>query len=118
MNTFKFIFSRLFINLLIAIVVTISSNPHSYSVSDSVFASQFDGNYPYVKKFKISAYYSPLPCQNKYATGSYQGDIRLNGSGVNSADGTPVYPGMIAAPKTYIIWYKNGYSRSRNCSSS
>lgn len=55
----------------------------------------------YTKTFIISAYYSPLQGQQKYVTGSYAGDIRLNGSGVNGADGTPVYPGMIAAPRTY-----------------
>jgi peptidoglycan hydrolase-like protein with peptidoglycan-binding domain/3D (Asp-Asp-Asp) domain-containing protein len=55
----------------------------------------------YQDMFTISAYYSPLPGQDRYVTGSYEGDIRLNGSGVNSADGTPVYPGMIAAPSSY-----------------
>lgn len=60
-----------------------------------------DDLFPYVKTFTISAYYSPCEGQSKYVTGSYEGDIRLNGSGVNGADGTPVYPGMIAAPKTY-----------------
>ncbi len=55
----------------------------------------------YKAMFTISAYYSPLPGQERYVTGSYEGDIRLNGSGVNSADGTPVYPGMIAAPSSY-----------------
>lgn len=62
--------------------------------------------YPYTKTFTITAYYSPLPCQVRYATGSYTGDIRLNGSGVRSADGTPVYPGMIAAPRTYAFGTK------------
>jgi peptidoglycan hydrolase-like protein with peptidoglycan-binding domain/3D (Asp-Asp-Asp) domain-containing protein len=57
--------------------------------------------YPYTKLFGITAYYSPLPGQSKYVTGSYQGDIRLNGRGTNGADGTPVYPGMVAAPRTY-----------------
>ncbi len=55
----------------------------------------------YQDMFTISAYYSPIPGQERYVTGSYEGDIRLNGSGVNSADGTPVYPGMIAAPSAY-----------------
>jgi peptidoglycan hydrolase-like protein with peptidoglycan-binding domain/3D (Asp-Asp-Asp) domain-containing protein len=63
-------------------------------------------SYPYDQGFVTSAYYSPLPCQDRYVTGSYQGDIRLNGSGVNSADNTPVYPGMIAAPKTYPFGLK------------
>lgn len=29
----------------------------------------------------VTAYYKPLPNQKKYATGSYKGDLRLNGSG-------------------------------------
>ena len=58
------------------------------------------------RTFIISAYYSPLPGQQKYVTGSYAGDIRLNGNGTNGADGTPVYPGMIAAPKTYAFGTK------------
>jgi len=62
--------------------------------------------YPYTQTFVISAYYSPLPCQNKYVTGSYEGDIRLNGHGVHGADGTDVYPGMVAAPKTYVFGTK------------
>lgn len=55
----------------------------------------------YVQTFIITGYYSPLPGQEHYATGSYESDIYLNGNGTNGADGTPVYPGMIAAPKTY-----------------
>jgi peptidoglycan hydrolase-like protein with peptidoglycan-binding domain/3D (Asp-Asp-Asp) domain-containing protein len=51
--------------------------------------------------FVISAYYSPIKGQAKYVTGSYSGDIRLNGGGVHGADGTDCYPGMIAAPKGY-----------------
>ncbi|MBI4975337.1 peptidoglycan-binding protein [Candidatus Peregrinibacteria bacterium] len=58
-------------------------------------------SFPYEHTFTISAYYSPLPCQQRYATGSYESEIRLNGNGVHGADGTPVFPGMIAAPKIY-----------------
>ncbi len=60
----------------------------------------------YTKTFLISAYYSPLPNQIKYVTGSYDGDIRLNGDGVKAADGTEVYPGMVAAPKSYSFGTK------------
>lgn len=56
--------------------------------------------------FTISAYYSPVQGQNRYVTGSYAGDIRLNGGGVRGADGTPVYPGMIAAPSTFAFGTK------------
>jgi len=60
----------------------------------------------YQKTFTISAYYSPIPNQERYVTKSYEGDLSLNGSGVNSADGTPVYPGMIAAPSAYAFGTK------------
>ncbi len=53
------------------------------------------------RMFTVTGYYSPLPNQNFYVTGSYEGDIRLNGHGVRGADGTPVFPGMIAAPSSY-----------------
>jgi len=50
-------------------------------------------------KCVLTGYYSPLPDQARYVTGSYASDIRLNGGGIRGADGTGVYPGMIAAPK-------------------
>lgn len=53
------------------------------------------------RTFTITGYYSPLPNQNFYITGDYASEIRLNGQGIAGADGTPVYPGMIAAPYTY-----------------
>ena len=53
------------------------------------------------RKLLVTAYYSPLPDQNFYIRGSYEADVRLNGRGTNGADGTQVYVGMLAAPKTY-----------------
>lgn len=70
-----------------------------YNNSEEAQADELE--YPYTQTFTITAYYSPLEGQEYYVTGSYDGDIRLNGSGVNSADGTPVYPGMVAAPSVY-----------------
>lgn len=61
---------------------------------------------PYTDTFIISAYYSPLPNQAKYVTGSYEKDKRLNGNGTNGADGVQVYPGMLAAPKSYAFGTK------------
>lgn len=92
---------------LIALAVLVVT-PFSSFHGDLAEAEGFENSeenlgisYPYTYTFTISAYYSPLPCQEKYATGSYEGDIHLNGNGVHGADGTDVYPGMIAAPKTY-----------------
>ncbi|MFA6305323.1 MAG: peptidoglycan-binding protein [Candidatus Gracilibacteria bacterium] len=98
------------INAVPVIVVTLLSffalSPLSSFGGDLAEAEGFqvsaDGvSYPYTDTFTISAYYSPLPCQQKYATGNYEADIRLNGHGVHGADGTDVYPGMVAAPRSY-----------------
>lgn len=56
---------------------------------------------PYQQDFVITAYYSPLPDQCCYVQGNYDEEKMVNGEGTNGADGTPVYPGMIAAPKSY-----------------
>jgi peptidoglycan hydrolase-like protein with peptidoglycan-binding domain len=53
------------------------------------------------QEFVITAYYSPLPNQERYSLGSYAADVALNGQGIRGEDGTPVYPGMIAAPEEY-----------------
>ncbi len=92
---------------VLAISPYVASHSDLYE-ADSFVASAEESNelYPMTQTFSISAYYSPLPCQSYYVTGSYEGDIRLNGSGVNSADGTPVYPGMVAAPKSYAFGTK------------
>jgi len=52
----------------------------------------------YERVFRVTGYYSPLPGQSRYVTGSYAGDIRLNGKGIMAADHTPVYLGMAAGP--------------------
>jgi peptidoglycan hydrolase-like protein with peptidoglycan-binding domain len=58
---------------------------------------------PRKQTFVVTAYYSPLPDQCCYARGGYEEDIVFNGKGTHGADGTPVYPGMIAAPPTYAF---------------
>lgn len=63
-------------------------------------------NGPRVQYLDITAYYSPQPDQQYYVTGSYASDIALNGSGIHGADGTPVYPGMVAAPSVYAFGTK------------
>lgn len=58
---------------------------------------------PYEVDFVITAYYSPLPNQCCYVKGGYTADRILNGNGIAGADGTKVYPGMIAAPGSYAF---------------
>jgi len=62
--------------------------------------------------FVITAYYSPLPDQLKYTTGSYAWDIRLNGEWHTTASWNNVFPGLLAWPsnypfgtKIYFEWY-------------
>lgn len=101
------------LDLVLLLGVFLAFKPFNVAFGDKVFADQLNGTdvtsdtsadtvkFPYTKTFIISAYYSPLPCQQHYHTGSYASEIALNGNGTNGADGTEVFPGMIAAPKTY-----------------
>ena len=77
--------------------------------TSSVFASEDieEENYDfYYQDFVVSAYYSPLPNQSRYLRANYEAEIRLNGRGTNGADGTAVFDGMIAAPKSYSFGTK------------
>lgn len=58
---------------------------------------------PYEQEFVITAYYSPRSGQCCYVTGGERPDRVLNGEGKVGADGTSVYPGMIAAPASYAF---------------
>ena len=60
----------------------------------------------YERNILVTGYYSPLPDQEYYATGSYWGDIKLNGRGILAYDETPVYLGMAAGPPSMGIGTK------------
>jgi peptidoglycan hydrolase-like protein with peptidoglycan-binding domain/3D (Asp-Asp-Asp) domain-containing protein len=115
--------ARIAIVLLFTSILAIPYAKASDTVTDSVPQTLSSGNivtadvnedvnetesttYPRKQTFIISAYYSPIQGQNKYVTGSYSGDIKLNGGGVHGADGSNVYPGMVAAPKGYAFGTK------------
>ncbi|MCT4592523.1 MAG: peptidoglycan-binding protein [Candidatus Gracilibacteria bacterium] len=82
--------------LALALLVFISSSTES-------IAAEYKGK---KQTFVVSAYYSPLPGQENYLRRTYDAEIRLNGSGVNGADGSGVFMGMIAAPRNYSFGTK------------
>ncbi len=51
--------------------------------------------------YVVTAYYSPLPNQEKYLTGDYESEKRLNWQWIAWASWKSVYSWMLAAPKTY-----------------
>lgn len=51
--------------------------------------------------FYVTAYYSPLPNQNRYTTGTYWWDVRLNGEWKHTASWKWVFTGLLAAPRNY-----------------
>lgn len=67
---------------------------HLFSFSSQAYANE-------ETYFVATAYYSPLPGQSRYTTGSYAWDIRLNGEGHTTASGKEVFPGLLAGPKNY-----------------
>lgn len=87
--------------VLMFAVQTLSTSALTLTMDEAMQEAEETTQHYYIQTFIISAYYSPLEGQENYATGSYSGDIYLNGNGTNGADGTEVYPGMIAAPKKY-----------------
>lgn len=100
---FLFLTFDVLVAFILLLILSIPATPayYDFAIADDLENNVSNINYPYNKTFTISAYYSPIPCQSRYVTGSFDGDKRLNGNGVSGADGTPVYPGMIAAPRTY-----------------
>lgn len=54
----------------------------------------------------VTAYYSPLTGQKRYEMGSYQAEIRMEGSGTHGASGIPVFDGMLAASKDFSFGTK------------
>lgn len=51
--------------------------------------------------FVVTAYYSPLPNQDKYLTGNYESEKRLNWQWIAWASWKSVFSWMLAAPKSY-----------------
>jgi len=88
------------IGLLLSIISTGTALAQTIEPVDSLELAEPTGQ-AYEKASICSAYYSPLPGQGRYATGTYAGDIRLNGNGVHGASGMAVFPGMVAAPSVY-----------------
>jgi len=77
------------------------------SMTPTNMAPEAEAAFAYGKRtFIVTAYYSPLPGQSFYVKGSYAADKRLNGEGIAGASGTPVFPGMLAAPKDYAFGTK------------
>jgi 3D (Asp-Asp-Asp) domain-containing protein len=67
-------------------------------------------------KVVSTAYYSPLEGQSRYATGTLDGDRKLNGQGVRTADGTAPYRGTVAAPPVYAfgtMLYVDGFGAGK-----
>ncbi len=71
------------------------------TVAHAVAENPFTAGIPFEQDLVITAYYSPLPDQCCYVKGSFEDDVILNGEGHHGADGTAVYPGMVAAPPRY-----------------
>jgi len=58
-----------------------------------------------VKKMEVitTAYYKPLANQSRYATGSFRGDIRLNGSGKITSSGKKPRAGITVSADPRVL---------------
>jgi|GEM_PF-2322731 len=78
----------------------------SDSMTEEAIEDLISSGRVYERNILVTGYYSPLPDQEYYATGSYWGDIKLNGRGILAYDETPVYLGMAAGPPSMGIGTK------------
>ena len=69
-------------------------------------ASSFNLSRCTPKKFKVTAYYSPVPGQAFYYSGNYKDEVTLNGFGTHGASGKRVFHGMLAGPANYAFGTK------------
>lgn len=90
-------------SIFVALSMLVSSVPSVIAQEGPTVAEKMAAGEPYEQEFVLTAYYSPLPDQCCYIKGSLEADKILNGQGTNGADGTEVYPGMIAAPPSYLF---------------
>ncbi len=83
------------------IATILSSIPVTIAGAQTGVEEKMDAGEPFTQDLVLTAYYSPLPDQCCYVKGGFREDVILNGQGTNGADGTEVYPGMVAAPPSY-----------------
>lgn len=97
------IFKKVFFFLTISIFfsTTVYASINSSFWEDSIINGIQGSVSKEEKVFITSWYYSALPDQKEYVTGSYEWDIKLNGRWVHGASGTWVFAWMLAAPKSY-----------------
>ena len=70
------------------------------------FAANVDTNQCTKQRFKVTAYYSPLPGQDYYYRGNFNDEVILNGRGTHGASWRAVFNGMLAAPKNFSFGTK------------
>lgn len=83
-----------------SLIVALAAN-HQARIEEATFSGFLPKQArPKVSQLKmcVTAYYLPLRHQKNYLTGSYKGDIRLNGRGI-TASGKPVRIGHVSASK-------------------
>lgn len=95
-----------FFHLIIATLLLVFGASLAFADEGEIVDASTETMDYYIQEFVVSAYYSPLPGQVRYAKGSYEADVYLNGRGTNGADGTEVFMGMLAAPKSYAFGTK------------
>ncbi len=81
------------INTIILFFISLFPTNHVWAVSDTWY-------------FVVTAYYSPLPNQDKYLTGNYESEKRLNWQWIAWASWKSVFSWMLAAPKSYSFGTK------------
>lgn len=96
------VFTVLLLTTLLAIFCSPDTTSHAYIHTDMRGFATKKATKPPVKPIIAitTAYYRPVEGQRKYVTGTYKGDIRLNGNGITSS-GKQARIGHLAADLRY-----------------
>jgi len=88
------------------IIVSMAAGAATFLLWWASFANHRDLSACTYNKFKVTAYYSPVPGQEAYYRGNIKDEKILNGNGTHGASWRAVYNGMLAAPWNYSFGTK------------
>lgn len=88
------------------VVVSMIAGAGIFAFGAFASAANVDLSHCTPKKFKVTAYYSPLLYQEFYYRWNHKDEVILNGEGTHGASGKPVFHGMLAGPESYAFGTK------------
>ncbi len=95
---FRYVDSDIVEHIELASYHILPHTTHMAAADVSRGAPQYPAEY---RMLEVTAYYGPLPGQPRYVTGSYAGDLELNGKGITHSGATVTVGDIAADPAVF-----------------